>query len=64
MPKMKTHSGAKKSLKRLGSGKVKRKKAGRRHLLENKSRKRKLHLNDQAYVSSANIYQVNRMLID
>ncbi len=64
MPKMKTHSGAKKSLKRLGSGKVKRKKAGRRHLLVNKSRKRTLHLNDQAYVHSANTYQVNRMLID
>jgi len=33
MPKMKTHSGAKKRFKVTGSGKVKYKKPGQRHLL-------------------------------
>lgn len=63
MPKMKTHSTAKKTLQRLSSGKVKRKKRNRRHLLSHKPRKRKLHLRDQAYVHSANMYQVSRLLV-
>ena len=37
MPKMKTHSGAKKRFKVTGSGKVMREQAGQRHLLEDKS---------------------------
>lgn len=37
MPKMKTHSGAKKRFKLTGSGKVKRQQANRRHYLEHKS---------------------------
>ena len=32
MPKMKTHSGAKKRFKLTGSGKIKRERAGKRHL--------------------------------
>lgn len=60
--KFKTHSGAKKRFKALSSGKVKRKKAGKRHILSNKSRKRKLHLCDTAYVDSANMLQVERLL--
>tara|TARA_B100001248_G_scaffold262722_1_gene261557 strand:+ start:28 stop:219 length:192 start_codon:yes stop_codon:yes gene_type:complete len=60
--KFKTHSGAKKRYKPLSSGKVKRKQAGRRHILSNKSRKRKLHLQDTAYVDSANMLQVQRQL--
>ena len=40
MPKMKTHSGAKKRFKLTGSGKVKRERAGKRHLLEGKSSRR------------------------
>ena len=37
MPKMKTHSGAKKRFRLTGTGKVMREQAGRRHLLEHKS---------------------------
>ena len=37
MPKMKTHSGAKKRFKLTGTGKVKRQQANRRHYLEHKS---------------------------
>lgn len=37
MPKMKTHSGAKKTFRLTGTGKVMHKRAGKRHLLEHKS---------------------------
>ena len=37
MPKMKTHSGAKKTFRITGSGKVMHERAGKRHLLERKS---------------------------
>ena len=40
MPKMKTHSGAKKRFKTTGSGKLVRRKQGRNHILEKKSAKR------------------------
>jgi len=36
MPKMKTHSGAKKRFKITGTGKLMREQANRRHLLEHK----------------------------
>ncbi|MFI2564574.1 50S ribosomal protein L35 [Paenarthrobacter sp. NPDC089714] len=36
MPKMKTHSGAKKRFKLTGTGKLKRQQANRRHYLEHK----------------------------
>ncbi|MDR1696260.1 MAG: 50S ribosomal protein L35 [Endomicrobium sp.] len=53
MPKMKTHSGAKKRFKVTGSGKVKYKKPGQRHLLTgdsgNQNRKsRKASIVDKA----------------
>jgi len=62
MPKMKTHSGAKKRLKRLKSGKVKRKQTGVRHLNSHMSSKRKRHLGDVVYVDDANLYQITRCL--
>ncbi|MSX60449.1 MAG: 50S ribosomal protein L35, partial [Actinobacteria bacterium] len=37
MPKMKTHSGAKKTFRVTGSGKIMHERAGKRHLLEHKS---------------------------
>ena len=37
MPKMKTHSGAKKTFSVTGSGKIMHERAGKRHLLERKS---------------------------
>jgi large subunit ribosomal protein L35 len=62
MPKMKTHSRAKKTFKVTGSGKVKRFKANKSHLLSKKSTKRKRHLRGGAMVDSANIRMVNRLL--
>ena len=41
MPKMKSHSGAKKRFKRTGSGKFTRRHAMRSHILEKKTPKRK-----------------------
>ena len=41
MPKQKTHKGAKKRVKVTGGGRVRRHKAGARHLLAGKSSKRK-----------------------
>jgi large subunit ribosomal protein L35 len=41
MPKMKSHRSAKKRLKVTASGKLKRQRAGKRHLLTSKNRKRK-----------------------
>ena len=37
MPKMKTHSGAKKTFRLTGTGKIMHKRAGKRHLLDLKS---------------------------
>jgi large subunit ribosomal protein L35 len=44
MPKMKTHRGAVKRFKITGSGKVKRYKANKSHILTKKSAKRKRRL--------------------
>ncbi len=40
MGKLKSHSGAKKRIKRTGSGKLKAKKIGRKHKLSHKGRSR------------------------
>ena len=44
MPKMKTHKGAKKRFKITGSGKVKRMRAFKSHILTKKTSKRKRRL--------------------
>lgn len=62
MPKMKTHSGAKKRLKLLPGGKVKRKQTRMRHLNSHMSSKVKRHLGDVIYVDDANLLQVKRQL--
>jgi len=41
MPKKKSHSGAKKRLRRTGSGKLAFKRRGRGHLLQQKSKRQK-----------------------
>jgi len=62
MPKMKTHSRAKKTFKVTGSGKVKRFKANKSHLLNKKSTKRKRHLRGSTLVGKTNQKMVNRLL--
>jgi len=51
MPKMKSTSGAKKRFKKTASGKYKRHKAFRSHILSSKSTKRKRHLRKSGLVS-------------
>lgn len=60
--KAKTHSGAKKRMKLLPGGKVKRKQCGLRHLLVRHNSKMKRHLGEPAYVHSANMNQTRRLL--
>ena len=52
MPKLKTHSGAKKRFRVTASGRVKRAQQGKNHILTKKSRKRKDALRQGAYMDS------------
>jgi large subunit ribosomal protein L35 len=62
MPKVKTHSGAKKRFKLTGSGKVKRFQAYTSHMMRNKSNKAKLNLRDSALVSKADEKRIKVLL--
>ena len=63
MPKMKTHSGAKKRFKVTGTGKIKRKNAYKSHILTKKSTKQKRNLTHASLVSTADTYRVEQMLV-
>jgi large subunit ribosomal protein L35 len=54
MPKLKTHSSSKKRFSFTGSGRIKRAKAYRRHILTKKTMKTKRQLRKAAIVTSAN----------
>jgi large subunit ribosomal protein L35 len=62
MPKMKSNSGAKKRFKVTGSGKIKRKKAGKSHILTKKSSKRKRQLRKDKIVDKTHEKSVKQML--
>lgn len=62
MPKLKTHRGAAKRLRKSGSGKVMRCSAFHSHLLAKKSAKRKRRLNKSVVVSSASARAVKGLL--
>lgn len=62
MPKMKTHSSAKKRFKLTGTGKVKRFQANTSHRMRNKSKKIKLRLRDATLVHPADEARVKRLL--
>ena len=53
MPKMKTHRGVAKRFSLTKSGKVKRAKAYKSHILNKKSSKRKRNLRKGTYISAA-----------
>lgn len=63
MPKMKTHSGAKKRYKVTASGKIVREKAYRSHILTSKDRKRKRSLRKSTLVDRANTALVRAQLL-
>lgn len=62
MPKMKTHSSAKKRFKLTGSGKVKRFQAYTSHMMRNKTKKQKLNLRGSTLVSPADEPRIKRLL--
>lgn len=62
MPKMKTHRATAKRVKVTGTGKLTRKKANRKHILEKKSSKRKRALGNDGLVSDADTRRLNRLL--
>ena len=62
MPKMKTHSGTKKRVKKTGSGTLMHEQVNKRHRLEVKSSKRSRKLQADSPVSSADMKNVKRLL--
>jgi len=62
MPKMKTRKSAAKRLKRTASGKLKRSKQGRRHLLSSKSTKRKRNLRSSGLVDVSDEKRVKHLI--
>jgi large subunit ribosomal protein L35 len=62
MPKMKTHSGAKKRFKVTGSGKVRGHHAYTSHILGKKSPKRKRTLGNPAMISKVDTPRIKKML--
>jgi len=62
MPKLKTHGGAAKRFKKTGSGKFKRAKAYKSHILTKKAPGRKRGLAQGTMVSGADLRRVREML--
>ena len=62
MPKIKTHSGAKKRVSLTKSGKVKRAHAYKSHILNKKTTKRKRNLRKSAMADVTNVAQVKRLI--
>jgi large subunit ribosomal protein L35 len=62
MPKLKTNRGAAKRFKVSGTGKIRRRKANKSHLLTKKSAKRKRNLRKAGLVDPTNIRGIRRLI--
>ena len=62
MPKLKTHSGAKKRFNLTKTGKVKRARAYKSHILTKKDTKRCRRLRTTAYADNTNVAAVKKMI--
>lgn len=62
MPKIKTHSGAKKRFKLTKNGKVIRSHANKSHILNKKTRKRKRGLRQTTVADVTNTAQIKRLI--
>ena len=62
MPKMKTHSGAKKRFKVTGSGKIKRFHSNCSHLMRKKSKRAKLVLRGSTLVATCDEKRMKKLL--
>ncbi|MEE9464140.1 MAG: 50S ribosomal protein L35 [Candidatus Neomarinimicrobiota bacterium] len=63
MPKMKTRRGAAKRFKVTGSGKIRRHKANKSHLLSKKTSKRKRRLRKSTILTGVEVKRVKKMII-
>jgi large subunit ribosomal protein L35 len=63
MPKMKTHSGAKKRFKKTAKGKLRGHHAYSSHILEKKSPKRKRHMRKPVEIAPVDSKRVNGLLV-
>ena len=62
MPKMKSHRGAAKRFRKTGTGKLKRAKAFKSHILTKKSSKTKRNLRKTGYVSKSEAKVIKKLL--
>jgi large subunit ribosomal protein L35 len=62
MPKLKTKRGAAKRFRKTGSGKIKRSRANRRHILTTKGRKRKRQLRRTGLVDASDMKSIQRQM--
>ncbi len=62
MPKMKTHRGAAKRFTLTGSGKIKKNRSFKSHILEKKSAKRKRQLRHSEIAHESDEKRIKRML--
>jgi large subunit ribosomal protein L35 len=62
MPKMKTHSGAKKRFRRTAKGKLRGRRAYSSHILEKKSPKRKRRMSRPVEIKRTDKKRVNTLL--
>ena len=62
MPKLKTHSGAKKRFNLTKTGKVKRAKAYKSHILTKKDTKRTRRLRAGGYADTTNVDAIRKMI--
>lgn len=62
MPKIKTHSGAKKRFKLTKLGKVKRAHAFKSHILNKKTTKRKRNLRKTVVADATNVAAIKKMI--
>jgi large subunit ribosomal protein L35 len=62
MPKMKSHSGAKKRVKITGTGRLRRGHSFRSHLLEGKSSERKRRLGREADIHETQAKRIKKLM--
>ena len=63
MPKQKTNSSAKKRFSVTGSGKIKRSKAFKRHILTKKTKKQKKRLSHAGLVHTSDMKNAKKLLV-
>ena len=62
MPKIKTNKAAAKRFRVTGSGRIKRNKGYKQHILSSKNKKRKRHLRQSAMVSAVESKNIRKLI--